>query len=58
MHKLISIEFQTYPSSNYAKSVTYVCECGRRGTLNDGRNAPTRRRAETAHAAHAAKAAR
>lgn len=56
-HKLIKLETKHYPSSSLAYSISYTCNCGKRGTITDGRTGATLSRARSAHRRHAAKAA-
>lgn len=57
-HKIVNIEVENYPRSEYPRRVTYTCTCGKQGTVNDGRVAASYRSARAAHRRHVAAASK
>lgn len=55
-HELIEMPVTNYPSSSWARTVGWVCSCGKRGEISDGRMGATFKRARSAHRRHVAAA--
>lgn len=56
-HELTHFDATYYPQSEWVRTVTWNCSCGKSGTVSDGKRGATYKRARAAHKSHVTKSA-